>query len=296
MDSAKLIVVSTTIFFLPILAYDFTGNLPLGWAATGAAIEGSQFAPDNGNAWVFSSSSHYLRTAMVTNPASVTWYYATGSTNAWSYEVQASPTEDFASYQVVYGSPTITAKVNPTSVTADLRPAVRNLGSRFYLRWDDTRPSGGAKRYISGISVTGALLVNENNLLATSRTVSECAAGTTYYVRVKAWGQAGWSDWSAVKTVTTAGGGEEPFDPSNPPHNDNLAPKEEWSISASFNNNTLELGWEAVPGANGYIVEYRTNLLSGDWDVKCYTNNPTAISIDINDASSAPVFYRLRAW
>ncbi len=278
----------------PILSCDFTGDLPTDWSAAGTLAEGSSHAVDNGNAWVFSSSSHYLRTAAVTNPASVTWHHATGSTNAWSYEVQASPTEDFASYMVVY-SASLSEKVPPTAVTADLRPAVRSLGSRFYLRWDDTRPSGAAKRYLSGISVCGTLLVNETTGTRT-RTVTGLSAGTTYHVRVQAWGQAGWSEWSATKSVTTAGGGEEPFDPSRPPPNDNLHPQAGWAVGAVFTNNYLELGWETVSGANGYIVESRTNMMSGGWSPLCYTNDPSAISIDIDSSSSAPVFYRLRAW
>ena len=278
----------------PILSCDFTGDLPADWSAAGTLAEGSSYAVDNGNAWVFSSSSHYLRTAAVTNPASVTWHHATGSTNAWSYEVQASPTEDFASYMVVY-SASLSEKVAPTAVTADLRPAVRSLGSRFYLRWDDTRPSGTAKRYISGISVRGALLVNET-IGTRTRTVTGLSAGTTYHVRVQAWGQAGWSEWSATKSVTTAGGGEEPFDPARPPPNDNLHPQAGWAVGAVLTNNYLELGWEPVPGANGYIVESRTNMMSGGWSPLCCTNDPSAISIDIDSSSSAPVFYRLRAW
>ena len=280
----------------PILAYDFTGNLPEGWAATGATIEGSQFAPDNGNAWVFSSSNHYLRTAMVTNPASVTWYYATGSTNAWSYEVQASPTEDFAAYQVVYTSPTITEKVNPTKVVADLRPAVRNLGSRFYLRWDDTRPNGGAKRYISGISVSGALLVNET-ISGRTRTVTGLSSGTTYYVRVQAWGPGGWSDWSAVKSVTTSSASGE-IDPDNPPYNPALElPSEPWEVRATLNadGSSVSLNWDAVPGARGYNVEACTDLREGAWtrvDTQMGSTNSAPSAVD----GDGPVFYRVRVW
>ena len=284
---------------VPILACDFTGDLPVGWAATGAATNDCALAVDNGSAWVFSSSSHYLRTAAVTNPATVTWYYATGSTNAWSYEVQASSTEDFASYQVVYTSPTITAKVNPTNVTADLRPAVRNLGSRFYLRWDDTRTSGSAKRYISGVSVNGALLVNET-ISSRTRTVTGLSAGTTYYVRMQAWGQGGWSGWSAVKSVTTSGGGEEEFDPYNPPTNPNLVRESNWEVGASFSNGVVQLDWDAMQGANGYIVFYSTNLNAGSvtnvWK-PLYTNAVSGVSVMPEGITNdTPVFYRLRAW
>ena len=284
---------------VPILVCDFTGDLPVGWAATGAATNDCALAVDNGSAWVFSSSSHYLRTAAVTNPATVTWYYATGSTNAWSYEVQASSTEDFASYQVVYTSPTITAKVSPTNVTADLRSAVRNLGSRFYLRWDDTRTSGTAKRYISGISVNGALLVNDT-LVSPTRTVTGLSAETTYYVRVQAWGEGGWSGWSAVKSVTTSSGGEVAFDPYNPPENPNLVRESNWEVGASFSNGVLQLDWDAVQGANGYIVFYSTNLNAGPvtnvWK-PLYTNAvPGGSVMPEGITNDTPVFYRLRAW
>ena len=279
----------------PILSYDFTGDLPSGWSATGASTNSCSLAVSNGSAWVFSSSSHYLRTSEVTNPASVTWHYATGSTNAWSYEVQACPTEDFASYMVVYSS-TVSEKVNPTAVTADLRPAVRSLGSRFYLRWDDTRPSGNAKRYISGISVRGALLVNETTGVR-SKTVTGLSAGATYYVRVQAWGPGGWSDWSALKTVTTTGGGSGEIDPDNPPYNPELE-LDTWTrgLRATVAGDTVSLDWDSATGAKGYNIESTTNLLDPEsWHRIGWQTNASPAEVDApNDAQ--PLFYRIRVW
>ena len=278
----------------PILSYDFTGFLPAGWSATGASTNSCSLAVSNGGAWVFSSSSHYLRTSEVTNPASVTWHHATGSTNAWSYEVQACPTEDFASYMVVY-SATVSEKVNPTAVTADLRPAVRSLGSRFYLRWDDTRPGGSAKRYISGISVTGALLVNETTVACT-RTVTGLSAERTYHVRVQAWGPGGWSDWSAVKSVTTGGGSGE-IDPDNPPANPDLR-LDTWKrdLRATVTDGTVSLDWDPATGAKGYNIESTTDLLDpSGWHRIAWQTNAAPAQVDAPD-DDQPLFYRIRAW
>lgn len=275
----------------PILSCDFTGDLPVGWETTGNLLHSSTYAADGKGAIQFTASNKFLRTSLVANPATLTWYHATTSTNEWSYRVEASPTTDFST-PIIVRTVAVTQKLaTAVKMTANLRN-YRNV----YIRWVDTRPSGAAQRFISGISLTGTLLVNENGVFGTSKTVTGCVAGNTYYVRVKAWGQAGWSEWSVTKSVTTAGGGEVPFDPSRPPPNDNLHPQAGWAVGAVFTNNYLKLGWETVPGANGYIVESRTNLMSGGWSPLCHTNDPSAISIDIDSSSSAPVFYRLRAW
>ena len=90
-------------------------------------------------------------------------------------------------------------------MTANLRNQ-----KNVYLRWVDTRPSGPAQRFISGISLIGLPVLDLNGWTTTSRDVTGLSADTTYFVRVQAWGEGGWSDWSAVKSVRTSGGSSEP--------------------------------------------------------------------------------------
>ena len=276
----------------PILSGDFSGDLPVDWATTAVLTNSTTYALDGGSAVVFKGVGKFLRTPMVANPATLTWYHATGSTNEWRYELQASPTTDFST-PIPIQSVTVTQKLaTAVKMTANLR-GQKNV----YLRWVDTRPSGSAQRFISGISLTGLPVLDLNGWTTTSRDVTGLSADTTYYVRVQAWGEGGWSDWSAVRSVTTAGGGEEPFDPENPPENPDLKPRVDWEVAAEPDGDQIKLNWSTVPGAKGYIVLYSTNLAEpNSWQPLCYTNDPSAITIDVDDDGDEPVFYRLRAW
>ncbi|MBP5788514.1 MAG: fibronectin type III domain-containing protein, partial [Kiritimatiellae bacterium] len=274
----------------PILVGDFSGDLPVGWATTAVLTNSTTYALDGGSAVVFKGVGKFLRTPMVANPATLTWYHATGSTNEWRYELQASPTTDFST-PIPIQSVTVTQKLaTAVKMTANLR-GQKNV----YLRWVDTRPSGSAQRFISGISLTGLPVLDLNGWTTTSRDVTGLSAETTYYVRVQAWGEGGWSDWSAAKSVRTSSssGG---IDPDNPPYNPALVRPESgtWEIHANLDGSDVALDWEAVTGAIGYNVEACTNLQEGVWfrvDTQYDTNSvPPAVSGD------GPVFYRLRAW
>ena len=273
----------------PILTGDFSGDLPVGWETTAVLTNSTTYALDGGSAVVFKGVNKFLRTPLVANPATLTWYHATGSTNEWRYELQASPTTDFSA-PIPIRSVTVTQKLaSAVQMTANLR-GQKNV----YLRWVDTRPSGTAQRFISGISLTGLPLLDENGLSTTSQCVTGCSAGTTYYVRVKAWGEGGWSGWSLLKEVTTNDGAA--FDPAHPPANTNLVVSPGWAVGSKVQDGQVALTWPPVTGAKGYTVFFRTNMLSGDWKVQCYTNDPSAIGIDVKSENGEPVFYRLLAW
>jgi hypothetical protein len=276
----------------PILTGDFTGDLPVGWETTAVLTNGTSYALDGGGAVVFKGANKFLRTPMVANPATLTWYHATTSTNEWSYELQASPTTDFST-PIPIRSVTVTQKLaTAVAMTANLR-GKRNV----YLRWVDTRPSGTAQRFISGISLTGTLLVNENGVFGTSKTVTGCVVGTPYYVRVRAWGQAGWSPWSAVKAVTTTGGGSGEIDPDNPPYNPDLE-LDTWTrgLRATVAGGSVSLDWDPATGAKGYNIESTTNLLDPDsWHRIGWQTNAAPAEVDAPD-DAQPLFYRIRVW
>ena len=274
----------------PILSCDFTGDLPVGWETTGNLLHSSTYAADGKGAIQFTASNKFLRTSLVANPATLTWYHATTSTNEWSYRVEASPTTDFST-PIIVRTVAVTQKL---AAAVQMSANLRNW-KNVYLRWVDTRPKGSAQRFISGIALTGTLLVDDNGFFGTSRTVTGCAAGTPYYVRVRAWGQAGWSDWSAVRAVTTSGGSTD-FDPANPPANPDLTHPADWQAAAHFDADTLTLSWPPVPGANGYIIDYRTNLLTDTWHPLTYTLDPAILSLPLDSTLPTPTFYRLRAW
>jgi len=277
----------------PILAGDFSGDLPVGWETTCILTNSTTYALDGGSAVVFKGVNKYLRTPMVANPATLTWYHATGSTNEWRYELQASSTTDFST-PIPIQSVTVTQKLaTAVKMTANLR-----YYKNVYLRWVDTRPSGTAQRFISGISLTGLPVLDLNGWNTTSREVTGLSADTTYYVRVKAWGEGGWSDWSAVKSVRTssASGG---YDPDNPPHNPDLElpPSGTWEIRANLAPDGFSVGlnWDAVTGAIGYNVEACTNLFEANW-FRVDTQYDSTNSIPPSVPGDGPVFYRLRAW
>jgi hypothetical protein len=275
----------------PILSGDFSGDLPVGWETTCILTNSTTYALDGGSAVVFKGVNKFLRTPLVANPATLTWYHATGSTNEWRYELQASYTTDFST-PIPIQSVTVTQKLaTAVKMTANLR-----YYKNVYLRWVDTRPSGTAQRFISGISLTGLPVLDLNGWNTTSRDVTGLSADTTYYVRVKAWGEGGWSDWSGVKSVTTSGGGVPAFDPYNPPDNSNLVKNPNWEVEAQWTNGGVQLDWDDVTGANGYIVFYSTNLGSGIW-LPLDTNALSGVTAEPEGLSDdTPVFYRLRAW
>ncbi|MBP5786484.1 MAG: fibronectin type III domain-containing protein, partial [Kiritimatiellae bacterium] len=250
----------------PILAGDFSGDLPVGWETTAVLTNSTTYAHDGGSAVVFKGAGKILRTPMVANPATLTWYHGTTSTNEWSYRLEASPTTDFST-PIPIQSVTVTQKLaTAVKMTANLR-GQKNV----YLRWVDTRPSGTAQRFISGISLTGLPVLDLNGWTTTSRNVTGLSAGTAYYVRVMAWGEGGWSDWSAVKSVTTGGGA---FDPAT------------WEVGAEFENGKIKLDWAEVPGVNGYVVEFSTNLMSGVWET---TNSTEGVTIELDNNCDEPI-------
>jgi len=273
----------------PVLACDFTGELPAGWETTGELVAETSYAAGGAGAIRFKAAGKYLRTPLVANPGTLRWHHATASSNEWSYALQASYTSDFST-PIPVQSVTVTQKLaTAVEMTANLR-----YWKNVYMRWVDTRPSGSAQRYISGVSLT-AEPVDDTTTSGTSRSVSGLAAGTTYYVRVRAWGEGGWSGWSAAKSVTTAGGGGgTPFDPFDPPANPDLQPPVGgWEIGGRFRDGgKVELDWSGVTGAKGYIVFFSTNLAAGEW--KALDTN--AVSGGTAEPTNAPVFYRLRAW
>jgi spore germination protein YaaH len=274
----------------PILSCDFTGELPSGWETTGNLLNSSTYGADGKGAIQFKAAGKYLRTPLVANPATLTWHHATTSTDEWSYRLEASPTTDFSMPMIVQ-TVTVTQKLaTAVQMTANLRTC-RNV----YLRWVDTRPSGQAQRFISGVSLTGALLVDEPGLTATSRTVTSLSAGTTYYVRVKARSEGGWSGWSTVKSVTTADGGEGEWDPDNPPENPYLEERTDWTIEGEFRDGKLVLDWEALDGAIGYNIEATTNLLDeNSW--RRVETRYDADGAELGTDGGEGVFYRIRAW
>ena len=274
----------------PILVGDFSGDLPEGWATTAVLTNRTTYALDGGSAVVFKGTGRFLRTPMVANPATLTWYHATGSTNEWRYELQASPTTDFST-PIPIQSVTVTQKLaTAVKMTANLRNQ-----KNVYLRWVDTRPSGTAQRFISGISLTGLPVLDLNGWTTTSRDVTGLSADTTYYVRVQAWGEGGWSSWSAVKVVTISGGSST-YDPDNPPENPALDKPEDWPLRASVSGSTVTLDWDAVAGALGYNIESTTNLFDNSWHRIETRYDAEGFELSPDCIGDAPIYYRLRVW
>ena len=247
-----------------------------------------------GNCVSFTKKNQYLVSPIVTNLAVLTWCHSTtANTNAWRYRVECSPDSSFNTVSWTRDYAVAAPQTTPVPMSANLQGQ-----GIVYIRWVDAREnSSSAQRYISAVSLTGALTVNANGLTSTSRAVGGCAAETTYYVRVKAWGEGGWSGWSAVKSVTTAGAAAE-IDPDNPPANPNLQMPVQWNLSASaVAGGQVQLEWDAVQGALGYNLEATTNLLDPSSWHRIGTDTNGACSTNILPAADGVgIFYRLRAW
>ena len=229
----------------PILACDFTGDLPAGWETTGVVTNRSAYAANGGGAVVFKGVNKFLRTGLVANPGTLTWYHATTSADEWSYRLEASPTTDFAGAAVIRTF-VVTQKLGTAVVQTENMRYYRNV----YLRWVDTRPSGAAQRFISGISLTGALVTNAT-ITATERSITGLSAETTYWVRARAWGDAGWGEWSEPKAVTTE---PAPAAPTTGTVTYTLVPAD--GTSWTIDGNTYLSGQTATVAAGTHTVTF----------------------------------------
>ena len=180
------------------------GTMPPGWARNKVTFANNKttFSGDGTGVAVFAGKGHWLRTPLLARPGVMGWSHAkntgSGAGTAWSYVVECSATEDFA--DVTWSE---TVEVND-SVTVPVAEVADLTGQRnVYVRWRDTRASGTAQRYLSGITVLDALSA-ETTTTGTSAAFSGLAASTVYYVRVKATTETGDSDWSTTQTVTTS--------------------------------------------------------------------------------------------
>ncbi|MBQ7252663.1 MAG: hypothetical protein IJS32_08695 [Kiritimatiellae bacterium] len=231
----------------PILSCDFTGDLPAGWETTGELVNETTYGADGKGAIRFKGKGKWLRTPLVARPATLTWHHATASADEWRYELQASPTTDFDG-----ATPIRTFVVTQKLGTAVVQTENLRYHKNVYLRWVDTRTnaSSTAQRYISGISLTG-LPALDTTQTATERRVTELSAGTTYYVRVKAWNDAGGSEWSEPKAVTTEA---TPVAPTTGTVTYTLVPAD--GTSWTIDGNTYASGETATLEAGTYQVTF----------------------------------------
>jgi spore germination protein YaaH len=257
----------------PVLSCDFTGDLPAGWETTGVVTNHSSYAANDGGAVIFKGANKFLRTPLLAHPGTLTWHHATTSADEWRYELQASPTTDFDGAAVIRTF-VVTQKLGTAVVQTENLRYYRNV----YLRWVDTRPSGTAQRYISGISLTGALVTNAT-ITATASRITALSAGTAYFVRARAWNDAGWSDWSEVKTVTTEAA---PVAPTTGTVAFTLVPAEgtSWTIAGT----TYASGQTATVEEGTYTVTF--GELEG-WTAPASTN----VTVAAGDALSFAVAY-----
>ena len=113
---------------------------------------------------------------------------------------------------------------------------------------------------------TGVGTITVNSQSTTSANLVGLRANTTYYVRIMAMGIDNYndSDYSAAKSATT--------------HKIKLTTPVLGNVTAT-DSNTISVAWNAVPNANGYVIQYATN--------SAFTASVGTVVVDSQSTTSA---------
>ncbi len=275
---------------------------------------------NNGNALAEETLPAKLNSvSAVANGFTVKWSKVAEATG---YQVQYSTRSDFVGAETVYGgnanttSCTVKGKANGKKYYVRVRAYITfAAGNRLWGDWSDakavTTPSAPAKptlnsvgalangfkanwKKVSGVTgyqiqystksnFSGAATVYAGDAKAVSKSITGRAAGTKYYVRIRAYkkvsGGTLYGAWSASKAVTTP-----------------AKPKKASMKSVAALSKGFTVNWNKVSGATGYQVQYSTRS-----DFKnaatVYGGNAKAVSKKITGRGAKTKYYvRVRAY
>lgn len=172
------------------------------------------------------------------------------------------------------GNENVSAFTEPVTFTTLPTEAVSNLDvinimlDRATITWSSV---SNIHHYDLRIKASGAEeWVNITNIVTTSRTIYGLSASTVYEAEVRASydsGNENVSPWTAASFTTLS--------PCTTPNN---------VASSNVNLDGATLSWDAVSGAEGYVVRYKTG--SNPWT----TVQLTEASVDLSDLTSATAF------
>lgn len=299
---------------------EFNAQYPMGEECYLDMLGISLQSDDNGNAINAATLPTKLNSvSAVANGFTVKWNKVAESTG---YQVQYSTKSDFSGAATVYGGATnttnytVTGRANGTKYYVRVRAYVTFMdGNRLWGDWTDaktvTTPSAPSKptlnsvgalangfkanwKKLSGVTgyqlqystksnFSGAATVYAGDANAVTKSITGRAAGTKYYVRIRAYkkvtGGTLYGAWSASKAVTT---------PSKPK---TASIKSVSALSKGFTVN-----WNKISGVTGYQVQYSTRS-----DFKnaatVYGGNANAVSKKITGRGAKTKYYvRVRAY
>ena len=194
----------TTIFGAPAAPTltapaDIEGNVSitpiLRWAkATGAATYRLQVSVSSVFSTTVLNDSTITDTMKVIGPlqSNTTYYWRVSAKN----EVGTSPWSQARRFTTIVAAPQAPTLTSPaeSAINVQLNPA---------LNWN---PSLGATSYGLQLATTtgfASTVVNDSTITTTSRTVGPLSLATTYYWRVKAKNDGGWSSFSGARQFST---------------------------------------------------------------------------------------------
>lgn len=145
--------------------------------------------------------------------------------------------------------PTVPQLVSPIDGAESGAPSV-------YYNWQTSSGNGNIKYQlqVDDQSSFSSPLFDVSNITETNKSVSSHNYGTVYYWRVKASNEAGSSNWSNTRSLTTAPGGT--------------------STTATITNGHPTLSWDSAEGAISYRIYKKTNT-SGEWNDYYSTTSTT---------------------
>lgn len=207
----------------------------------------------------------HKRDYLVTYPAS--------SINTGKYTVKI---EFMGNYN---GVENLTYTIKPRTTAISASAAVNG----FTVKWNKIAETTGYQiQYSTKSDFSNAVTVYGGAVNTLSKTISGCAPGANYYIRVRTYKNIGggeyvWGNWSSSKTVTT----KVP----------QAAAKSVTALAKGF-----KVSWNKISGITGYQVQYATK---SDFSnaATVYAGNSAATSKTItNRASNTRYYVRVRAY
>ena len=178
----------------PLIDESFESNaIPDGWNNSGVAVASGKEG-DGSYCAKFDASGDYFITPAINNPGALSFMYKrTSNTADWSLVVSYASSSNASESDWN----TITT-IDDASTSWQTYSTSLSITGKVYIRFKDTRSSGGAERYVDLIQITGETTTID--VSGTSYTFKGLSPETTYAARVQVKDA---ETWSNMITFTT---------------------------------------------------------------------------------------------
>jgi hypothetical protein len=264
-------------------AFDFEGStsLPANLTGTGYVTNNGTNAYSGTNYAGLNAATKYIRTNLISNPSSVSFYYRASGTSA-NYTVKCQTSTDGTTWSDVGTYVTTGSGASTTYVSENI---TLNLTGDYYIKWIMTDRSGGSF-YFDAVTINKNI-VNltfvsgyENLTVAgTSQSVSGLDANTEYSYRVRATDASTTTANSNVITATTL-----PLSPT-------------LAAATNITSDGFTSNWTApVHGAADFTYEIQYSTVSdfSSGTVLLQNITKTFLNKDISLSSETDYYYRAR--